>query len=85
MLEYLRYMPNRMIIGAFKIPRNSKIIGSYAVRNSKNNDTGALIQFPQTGRYCIFCAGAIRNVDPEDVQRLIGQGSAVENAWRNTK
>lgn len=71
MLEYLHYLPVDLVLGCYKIPKNSHIIGSYAVRDSKNYNTGVLIQFDNTGIYRIFSAGAVRSVDPRDVRRLL--------------
>lgn len=78
MLEYLRHLPVQLMLGTYKIPKNSRIIGSYAVRDSKNWNTGVLIQFTTTGIYCLFSAGVIRSVDPKDVHRLLEQEEATK-------
>lgn len=72
MLEYLRNLPVHLMLGVCKIPKNSQIVGSYAVRDSRGG-TGILIQFTTTGAYCLFSAGAIRSMDPREVRRLLKQ------------
>ena len=74
MLEYLPYLPVNLMLGVYKIPQNSHIIGTHAVRDAKTYDTGVLIQFEKTGAYCLFCAGAVRSLDPRDVRRLLEKG-----------
>lgn len=73
MLEYVPYLPVQLMLGAYKIPPNSQVIGSHAVRNTKTGASGVLIRFNATGAYCLFCAGVIRTVDHQDVLRLLAQ------------
>ncbi len=73
MLEYVPYLPVQLMLGAYKIPPNSQVIGSHAVRNTKTGASGVLIRFETTGVYNLFCAGVVRTVDPQDVRRLLAQ------------
>lgn len=71
MLRAISYLPVRLALGCYKIPKGSHIVGSHAVCDTKTGHSGILVQFEETGIYRIFSAGAVCGVDPYDVRHML--------------
>ena len=71
MLKPISYLPVNLAMGCYKVPSGAKIVGSHAVCDTKNGNSGVLIQFAATGMYQLFSAGVVKSVDPQDVRVML--------------
>ena len=71
MLKPISYLPVNLALGCYKVTTRKKIVGSHAVCDTKNGNSGVLIQFAATGMYQLFSAGVVKSVDPQDVRVML--------------
>lgn len=70
MLKTIDYLPIGLALGAYKLPDNTKVIGTHAVTESKTGASGVLVRNSNTGIYSLFSCGILRSVDQREAKRF---------------
>lgn len=75
MLEEIKYMTNKMMIGPARVPENWEIVSEHPMRDTKTGNSGVLLKNKQTGKYGLWSYGtALKGCDPKEAKKIESKG-----------